>query len=128
MNKTEYWKRRKKGERGQEPAPNPRFWPKGDKVAYTKRDGEEADYPNDEGQNLIRTNKGLQRANRKQERRSWKNRKATKKGYKEHVVNPARQPESKYPASWTNHDKMIHRKKMREQRRAERDKEASDNN
>lgn len=82
FDKTDYAKKRKKGERGQGPKDRGTFYPKGKKVTFINSKGEEKEWPNAAGEHLIRVpGKGLQYLNRKQARMKNRRTPATKKNY-----------------------------------------------
>lgn len=71
MDKTGYWKNRKKGLRGQGENASPKVYPKGEKVTFIKN-GEEKEFPNAEGSHMITVGRGFKKVNRTQARRNEK--------------------------------------------------------
>lgn len=101
--------------RGQGDKPKQTFHPKGEVVEYETREGKKAEYPNDQGHQMVRTRQGVQMINRADSRRRVINR-----GYTKGIIKPEVKPANYktklplFPPDLPNHDRHIIRKETRQ--------------
>ncbi len=128
--KQDYKLKRKRGQRGQGDYPKETFYPKGEWVTTTNREGEEVEWPNAKGKHLIRVQgRGLTYVSRKEARAVTRDRTASKTNYAyqhekngfKHVVGKKNTPLRRIPGI-SNHTAHRERQLMREAERLQRAK------